>query len=359
VLPLGLEPALCARAREEADAARPAMQPVTMPYHVPLPPPTAAAPAGAGGGAPPPPLFASEQVPRGDAHVSLGRYMQATGAHAPVLSGLRETLTAMGSALTPHLRAEPSLRLQLTEKSDAFIGCVPLDAHADAHFESSCTNPQAPLERKLSLTVFLPAAAAAAAAAAAEEEEEGRKEGRNQGAGRREGASEGAREGASRREGPELFYDDSIDCWRTLPQTEETCVVVSLSDRVLRKFARAFSHSPPTTSLSLHFLGGYALSEEEEGEQRRLLPTQGAQPQAQQPQAQQPQAQQPQAQQPQARPQPPTQQPSSQQPQARQQPQPQPRVQPPPAPPAVPIGDGEGAEDSDSDEREGAMDELG
>ena len=44
----------------------------------------------------------------------------------------------------------------------------------------------------------------------------------------------------------ELFFDDSAGMWRRLPETSETLVALSLSDRVLRKVARvADDRSPP------------------------------------------------------------------------------------------------------------------
>lgn len=320
VLPLGLEAGLCAKARVEAQNTQGSMQVATMPHAVPMPPSAGTSAEGAGGGGTAP-LFTAQHIPRGDRHVPLGRYQQASGATAPVLSGLREALRALGASLTPFLKDLPSLRLQLTEASDAFIACVPAGSQVEPHFDSSCTNPNAPLERKLSLTVFIERPPVAESGA---------------------GATSGEYSPLSN--AAELFFDDSAGMWRRLPETSETLVALSLSDRVLRKVARVADDQPARLTMNLYFLGGYLLTDEEEKEQRRLLVPKPLHTQH---------WGQPQPQQQWAHPQQPP-------PQTQQQPQPQTRVQPQfrqQAEVLVCVDDDDDSDDSD--DREGAMDELG
>ena len=153
------------------------------------------------------------------------------------MEGLREALTGIGAALTP-LLADNSLglKLQLTEKSDAFVTCVPTRSATRAHFDSACTAQGAKYERKLSLTVFLGRSAAAEEEAAPEVVD-----------------------------GRELLYNDLSDKWRSLPPKAGT-LLLCLSDRVLHKTAGPVKATPGRLSITVYFLGGYALSEAEAAE---------------------------------------------------------------------------------------------
>ena len=228
-LPLGLDEELLPVAYREAEGALGAMEPAVMPVAFNAAP-TASSNNGHGSG--------SGGGMRGDAFVRLSRY----AAKAPVLEGLREALTGIGAALTP-LLADSSLglKLQLTEKSDAFVTCVPTRSATRAHFDSACTAQGAKYERKLSLTVFLGRSAAEEEAAAAED-----------------AAPEGV-------DGRELLYNDLSDEWRSLPPKAGT-LLLCLSDRVLHKTAGPVKATPGRLSITVYFLGGYALSEAEAAE---------------------------------------------------------------------------------------------
>jgi hypothetical protein len=80
-----------------------------------------------------------------------------------------------------------------------------------AHFDSSCTAPGAPLERKLSLSVFLGSARDDADPA-------------------REAADAGADADADA-DGAELLFDEVSGCWRSLSATPDL-LLISLSDRI-------------------------------------------------------------------------------------------------------------------------------
>ena len=278
LLTLGLEAALCSQAREEAATTVGAMAPATMPFSSRSNP---------------------QQMPRGDAHVTLNRYLAAVqqqlgpgAAAAPVLQGLREALGAVGASLTPLLRKSSDSELQLTEKSDAFLSSVPAGGEAAAHFDSTCTNPNAPHERKLSLTVFLA------------------------------GGSGGSASGGG---GGEQFFDDATGSWRSLPASAETLVLLSLSDRMLRKVVRS---AQPSLSMNLYFLGGYVISQQQMQQQQQPSAASYRPPQPSAPSARAP-------------------------PPPPKQPQPQPARQQARQP--VP----ESSDDDDDSDREGAMDELG
>jgi hypothetical protein len=219
-LPLGLEDEVVSRARKEAAAAVGMMQP-------------AALPGGAPGRA------------RGDVCVRLTQYVGALlrdsqvaappsqrsspqAPPAPMLQGVREALGAVGAALTPHLAdAKRGLSLQLTEKSDAFVTCVPRDTPVAAHFDSACTAPGAPLERKLSLTLYL---------------------------GTADEPSPPSPSGGSTDDGRELLYDEFASTWRALTPRAGT-LLLALSDRALHTTPPIAG--PPRLSVSLFFLGGY------------------------------------------------------------------------------------------------------
>lgn len=167
---------------------------------------------------------------RGDQFVRLSQYAAQSrtsdgGASSlPVLRGLHETLAAVGAELSPLLADDPELGLVLFERSDLFITCVPTGAAVSPHFDSACTAPGAPLERKLSLTIFL-------------------------GSGDDE-SSDVHRQGTG---GAELLFDQRTEEWRAVSPSADT-LLISLSDRVMHKVAPAQS---PRLSVSAYFLGGY------------------------------------------------------------------------------------------------------
>ena len=162
---------------------------------------------------------------RGDLFVRLSQ-CTAHGAaqNSPVLRGLHEALSAIGTELTPHLAADP-LNLVLTERSDMFITCVPERAAVAAHYDSACTAPGAPLERKLSLTVYL---------------DDGQQ-------------TDSTLDAPAT--GEELLYDERAACWRSVTPSRDL-LLLSLSDRVLHRVAPVAARR---ISLSTYFLGGYQM----------------------------------------------------------------------------------------------------
>ena len=204
-LRLGLDADLWEGARHEAEGARGFMAPATLPA-------TATGSRAA-------------SQPRGDWCIRLTQYaaVAATKGGAPchVLWGLHEALCAIGVELGRLIDGTPELSgLELTERSDLFVTCVPAGQAVAAHFDSACTAPGAPLERKLCLTAFF--------------------------------GSEAARSGGSP-SGAELLYDQHANCWHSIKPDADT-LLLTLADRVLHKVEAA-----ETTRLSAcaYFLGGY------------------------------------------------------------------------------------------------------
>ena len=220
---LGLEPDLFARARAEARAALPIMQPAALP---------------------------SSAAARGDAFARLGAIGAALfgqrepsggggggsgGSAVPVLRGMHEALSALGAALSDALVDETlGLRLQLRDRSDGFIGCVESGCGVRAHFDSACTAASAPLERKLTLTAFL-------GSAPGEDDDDGG------------GGGGGGGSGGVPPDGAEQFLDEQSDCWRWVAAEEDT-LVLSLSDRAPHYVAPV---RRPRYTCTVYFLGGY------------------------------------------------------------------------------------------------------
>lgn len=207
-LPLGLEADLLAQARAEAARAAGHMEPALLP---------------------------STERPRGDHSVRLSRLSAAAtrgeGAPNHVLEGLHQALGAVGVELTPLLGAEEVLQgLHLTERSDLFVGRLPRGQALAAHFDSACTARGAPLERKLSLTLHLGEEVSATVP------------------GTPTGAESSAESGA------ELLYDELARRWRSLTPSPGT-LVISLADRVLHKATPA---AADRLAVAVYLLGGYA-----------------------------------------------------------------------------------------------------
>ena len=72
---------------------------------------------------------------RGDSYV-LSRTLPGAPAAWPALASADAALGAVGSALAPHLRAHPALRLELATRSDTFVACFAGDGLGyGAHFD--------------------------------------------------------------------------------------------------------------------------------------------------------------------------------------------------------------------------------